>query len=1193
VDVYTDYDFDRGINGLQQYRAVILDSHPEYWTLNEYYNLRTYLRSGGNLLYLGGNGIFEMVDDSPDGSAVHFRTMGPTRQDNLFTTLGLPEAALLGVGYLFGRGTPPPAAYTVTTTGATHFFFTGTKAYHSPGQTFGGDGLAGNAPTQEGAAGGWEVDETTSDSPADTLVLATAQSGSCDLVAYETDAGGMVFSVGSLSFAGSLAIDNDLQTVVSNVLSDDLAVSKWASFADIGGTYGVAWLDNQHDVQLWQGSSGGSPIDEGQVDGSPTVLAVFQGADSSGRAAVVWLAGGNIYRYNAFDNAPIIISSTGNASQLVAWEGAGGSTSMAWLQGQDLWLWVAGTGATVDENVPSGTGPATVLVQGSDSSGQPAAVWVANGNVWIFSSTTENNSSGPSQLSTTGNVTAIAAWADIKGCIGMAWMAGQDVILWSAASFSVVANESGPGGTGPASQLIQGADTSGSPAAVWLTGSGSVWLWNAYTTNSSGGPTELSSPSADVLQLATWADFNPNTRQPLISLAWLQSDQHLLLWEADAGGKLVDEDQPTGTGPTLLLLQDTDAQGRAAAEWSSTAGILWRFNAWVGGNIQELEGPHFGVSAPATLPAGQTASVTVTVLDAFGNVATGYTGTVQLTSTDDGAALPNNYTFTSTDQGTRTFSGNDGLILVSPGIQQVTVEDTAPRLIGNNGVENIYFTTGGSALVDVPDLSASVSGPNDGFNGVQGQTRTFAIAASDASFADSAAGFSYEIGWGDGASGTVAEGASNGSGVNIGHTYAVAGTYTIQVTATDQYGGVSASAIITDTILVAEQQGNGLALGGNSSNESWTFAPASATSLTVKLGGKTLGSFTATAGVQLYGQAGINKMTIYGPSAGGASFSVNDESAAMNAFIFNGTSIGGWTFEGKGRNNALTVADVLKTAPVSFAGGAGGNNTLLGPNASAKWTLSAAGRGNIATVSSAGQVSFSQVQNLVGGMAGNVFLFTSTAATFSTINGGSTTSLNWLDYSRVSEPINVNLSSAIFGTVPADSATGISDGIANGIASIANVRAGSGNAVLVGSGGNILVGGGGNNELVDTYSGSSASGASLLIGGSGMETLMGGAAGDILIAGTTTYGSKNINLQDMLAYWDTHDHNAAFTQLQSKTGLPGTKERLYAGSTVTGGNTADVITAANTSAIDWFFASEGATINNGKHGPDYLNNGLY
>ena len=37
--------------------------------------------------------------------------------------------------------------------------------------------------------------------------------------------------------------------------------------------------------------------------------------------------------------------------------------------------------------------------------------------------------------------------------------------------------------------------------------------------------------------------------------------------------------------------------------------------------------------------------MTVTAVDAYGNVATGYTGTVHFTSSDGQAVLPANYTF--------------------------------------------------------------------------------------------------------------------------------------------------------------------------------------------------------------------------------------------------------------------------------------------------------------------------------------------------------------------------------------------------------------------------------------------------------------------------------------------------------------------------------------------------------------------
>src|SRR5206468_3200047 len=62
------------------------------------------------------------------------------------------------------------------------------------------------------------------------------------------------------------------------------------------------------------------------------------------------------------------------------------------------------------------------------------------------------------------------------------------------------------------------------------------------------------------------------------------------------------------------------------------------------------------VSAPASATAGVAFNATVTARDAFGNIATGYTGTVHFTSTDTQAALPADYTFTAADAGVHTFT---------------------------------------------------------------------------------------------------------------------------------------------------------------------------------------------------------------------------------------------------------------------------------------------------------------------------------------------------------------------------------------------------------------------------------------------------------------------------------------------------------------------------------------------------------
>ncbi|HQU44580.1 MAG TPA: hypothetical protein PK867_17305, partial [Pirellulales bacterium] len=75
---------------------------------------------------------------------------------------------------------------------------------------------------------------------------------------------------------------------------------------------------------------------------------------------------------------------------------------------------------------------------------------------------------------------------------------------------------------------------------------------------------------------------------------------------------------------------------------------------------------------PSPITAGASGSFSVTLKDAYGNVATGYTGTVHFTSSDAKAVLPANYTFTSADYGKHTFSAT----LKTAGTQSMTTTDT-------------------------------------------------------------------------------------------------------------------------------------------------------------------------------------------------------------------------------------------------------------------------------------------------------------------------------------------------------------------------------------------------------------------------------------------------------------------------------------------------------------------------------------
>src|SRR5947199_142266 len=64
-------------------------------------------------------------------------------------------------------------------------------------------------------------------------------------------------------------------------------------------------------------------------------------------------------------------------------------------------------------------------------------------------------------------------------------------------------------------------------------------------------------------------------------------------------------------------------------------------------------------------------SFSVTALDPYGNVATGYSGTVHVTSSDGQGALPADYSFTASDNGSHSFNAT----LETAGSQSLTVAD--------------------------------------------------------------------------------------------------------------------------------------------------------------------------------------------------------------------------------------------------------------------------------------------------------------------------------------------------------------------------------------------------------------------------------------------------------------------------------------------------------------------------------------
>jgi hypothetical protein len=97
---------------------------------------------------------------------------------------------------------------------------------------------------------------------------------------------------------------------------------------------------------------------------------------------------------------------------------------------------------------------------------------------------------------------------------------------------------------------------------------------------------------------------------------------------------------------------------------------------------------HFAVFTLGRTAAGVATSVLVVALDASNQVVTGYTGTVHFTSSDAGATLPTDYTFTASDDGMHVFS----VTFATAGRQNITATDTSTNSAVGSGHVRVIAT---------------------------------------------------------------------------------------------------------------------------------------------------------------------------------------------------------------------------------------------------------------------------------------------------------------------------------------------------------------------------------------------------------------------------------------------------------------------------------------------------------------------
>jgi hypothetical protein len=213
-DLYADAQLHDGTLDLDAYRVLILNTHPEYWSVEAYRRVKRWVfERGGRLMYLGGNGLNCAVEYLDGGTAMRCLNAWPAGRESRFHAHAESEANLLGVVFT-DPGAMTVAPYEVVD--PTHWVFAGTEL--SRGDRFGTRML--HARYGDGASG-HETDKVSPSSPRNVQLLAKGlnpDDGGAHMVFFETPGGGAVFSAGSITYPTALLVDEGCSRITANVL---------------------------------------------------------------------------------------------------------------------------------------------------------------------------------------------------------------------------------------------------------------------------------------------------------------------------------------------------------------------------------------------------------------------------------------------------------------------------------------------------------------------------------------------------------------------------------------------------------------------------------------------------------------------------------------------------------------------------------------------------------------------------------------------------------------------------------------------------------------------------------------------------------------------------------------------------------------------------------------------------------------
>ncbi len=267
-DIITDNELhNEGFEAIKEYPMVTTGTHPEYHTSNTLDALMSYRNSGGSLNYLGGNGFYWKIarqQQDPDILEIRRAEDGirawasepgeyyqsfDGKYGGLWRRNGRPPQQLVGVGFT-AQGTFIGMPYKRSTHESNmDWIFEGIDEDIIGDFGFSGNGAAGfeldrvDSKLDEGQdiqiiAQSYDTEKDFMLVPEEQLTHLTNMSGGlednvrrADMVYFDVEGGGNVFSTGSITFCGSLPwknYDNNISRLLANVFSKRLGPIKYS-----------------------------------------------------------------------------------------------------------------------------------------------------------------------------------------------------------------------------------------------------------------------------------------------------------------------------------------------------------------------------------------------------------------------------------------------------------------------------------------------------------------------------------------------------------------------------------------------------------------------------------------------------------------------------------------------------------------------------------------------------------------------------------------------------------------------------------------------------------------------------------------------------------------------------------------------------------------------------------------------------